>query len=98
MANVYFNGELKGTFGGGGAKLAQTSVSIASSAWSNKTVTVAVPGVTADNVVLITAPESSYSSAVSAGIHATAQGNGTVSFSCKSVPSAAITLDFAIFT
>jgi len=54
--------------------------------WSNKTQTIEVSGVTADNTVLISASPASVEEYGINGIICTAQGAGTLTFTCKFTP------------
>ena len=70
-----------------------TMPTLAVADWSNNTQTVNVTGVTATNVVFVSPAPASAADYASAGIVCTAQGNGTLSFSCTTVPSNAITVN-----
>ena len=68
------------------------SVTIAVADWSNQTCTKSVSGVTASNNIVIAPDPASFLAYGEAQIRATAQGSGTVSFACESVPDAAVTV------
>ena len=70
-----------------------TMPTLAVADWSNNTQTVNVTGVTATNTVFVSPAPASATDYASAGIVCTAQGNGTLSFSCTTVPSNAITVN-----
>lgn len=74
-----------------------TTVTIATSAWSNKSATVSVNGVTASNNIFVTPSASSYIAYANARIRCTAQGNGTLTFACETTPTTAITVNILIF-
>lgn len=57
-----------------------SSVTIASSAWSNKTATVSVSGMTASKNIIVTPAPSTYEDAIACGIYCSAQGSGTLTF------------------
>lgn len=77
----------------GGGSVQVTTVTIAAASWSDKTVTVSVTGVTADNTVQIFLPTKADSNVWnSCGIWCTAQADGTLTFSCDEVPSDPISL------
>lgn len=61
--------------------------------WSSNTQTVNVTGVTATNVVFVSPAPASAADYASAGIICTAQGAGTLTFTCTDVPSNAITVN-----
>ena len=73
-------------------KITWSTITIATSAWdsSKKTATVSVSGVTADNAVDVAPTESAYDAYATAGIRASSQGAGTLTFTCKTVPTVAI--------
>jgi hypothetical protein len=68
-------------------RITWSTITIATSAWSNKTATVSVSGVTADNAVDVAPTESTYDAYTSAGIRATEQNAGTLTFKCEDVPT-----------
>jgi hypothetical protein len=70
----------------GGAVPSQ-AVPASLSGWANKTVTVKVAGVTADNHVIVTPHHDSYVVWAECLIRATAQGNGELTFKCEETPS-----------
>lgn len=77
-----------------------TSVTIPASGWTDYTQTVNVDGVTADSekchVQIAYAPES-YTDYRYSGVRCTAQGEGTVTFTCDIVPTVDITANILIF-
>lgn len=78
-------------------KITWTIITIATSAWSNKTATVSVSGVTANNAVDVAPAESTYDAYTTAGIRASAQGSGTLTFTCKTVPTVAISVNVKVY-
>lgn len=64
--------------------------------WSNNTQTVSVTGVTASNNVIVAPAPASQADYTAAGIICTAQGAGTLTFTCTTVPSSAITVNVLI--
>lgn len=66
------------------------SVTIAVADWSSNTCTKAVTGVTASNNIVVAPSPSSFLAYGEAQIRATAQGNGTVTFTCETVPDTLI--------
>lgn len=81
-------------------KITWSTITIASTAWnsSSKTATVSVSGVTTSNAVDVAPAEASYDAYVSAGIRASAQGSGTLTFKCKTVPTAAISVNIKTYS
>lgn len=82
--------------GGGGVSVTTTTVTIDASDWSNNTCTKSVAGVTASNTVLVTYAPSSKADYVAADIYCSAQGSGTLTFSCTTAPSSSITVNVMI--
>ena len=64
--------------------------------WSNNTQTVTVTGVTATNIVFVSPAPASASDYSSAGINCTAQGTDSLTFTCTTVPTNAITVNVVI--
>lgn len=60
--------------------------------WSSKKQTVSVTGVTASNLVFVSTNDTGN------GVKCTAQGSGTLTFSCDSVPTASVTVSVAILS
>ena len=78
------------------ASKSSITASLTTAGWSNKTQTVSVTGVTASNDVVVSAAPSSVSAYSEAGIVCTAQAAGTLTFTCETVPSSAITVNVLI--
>lgn len=72
-----------------------TTVSIATSAWANKTANVTVSSVLVNSDVLVCPEDASVATVLSCGVKATGNSAGKVTFSCTTVPSAAVS--FKIF-
>lgn len=79
-------------------KIAWSTITIATSAWSNKTATVSVSGVTASNAVDVAPAESTYDAYTTAGIRASAQGSGTLTFKCEDVPTVDVVANVRIYS
>ena len=72
-----------------------TSATIPVESWTDNTCTVSVSGVTATNIIwVMPAPESVNDYSV-AGIVATEQSAGAITFTCKTVPTNTITINVA---
>ena len=78
------------------AKSKGIAVTLTSGGWSSKAQTVAVEGVTADNNVLIAAAPASRTAWNDAEVYCSAQGDGTLTFACSSVPTSDITANVVI--
>ena len=74
-----------------------STVTIAASAWSNKSATVSVNGVTASNNIFVTPSASSYLAYANAQVRCTAQGSGTLTFACETTPTTNISVNVLIF-
>lgn len=78
-------------------KIVWSTITIATSAWSNNTATVSVSGVTSNNAVDVAPAESTYDAYISAGIRASAQGSGKLTFKCKTVPTTSISVNVKVY-
>ena len=72
------------------------SLELAASGWANNALTVSASGVTADCHLIVTPAPSSYDAWCEAGVRATAQGSGTLTFGCTTAPSVALTANVLI--
>lgn len=99
---VVFNttGNISATsFSGSGSNLtgvthhATTTVTLASTGWTSSTYTASVTGVTASNTVIVSPDPASYADYVAAGIYCSAQASGSLTFTCTTTPTSAITVN-----
>lgn len=81
--------------GGGGGSTSATAL-LDEMGWSGNSQTVNVTGVTASNNVIVAAAPASQSDYSACGIICTAQGAGTLTFTCDSVPTTGITVNVLI--
>ena len=72
------------------------AVTLPSSGWTDNAQTVAVAGVTADNNVFVGPAPASREAWNDAEIYCSAQGNGTLTFTCGSAPAEAVTANVVI--
>lgn len=81
-----------------GLKPKRVSVTLPASGWNAnaKTQTVSVAGVTATADCIITAAPDSYMAYAKAGVRCTAQGAGTLTFACETVPTADVAANVLI--
>ena len=81
-----------------GLKPKGVSVTLRASGWNAnaKTQTVSVAGVTATVNLIITAAPDSYMAYAKAGVRCTAQGAGTLTFACETVPTADVAANVLI--
>lgn len=75
---------------------ATATAALNASGWSGKQQTVSVPGVTADNTVLVTPAPGSYVAYGEAVVYCSAQGSGTLTFTCDEVPTVNLTVNVLI--
>lgn len=78
------------------SKHAAETATLTAAGWSNKTQTVTVEGVTASNTILVAPASDSQEVWGKAGIFCTAQAAGSLTFTCKNAPSAAVTANIVI--
>ena len=78
----------------GGASSATGTLAAAS--WSSSSQTINVTGVTASNNVIVAAAPASQADYTAAGVICTAQGAGTLTFTCTSTPSTDLTVNVLI--
>jgi len=83
--------------GGGGVSYATQAVRIPASAWSGTTATVNASAATATNDVIVAPAPESVSAWASAGIYCSAQGDGTLTFTCTTAPTEAVTANVMAF-
>ena len=82
----------------GGIDLSTTTASLGTTGWSNNSKTVNVTGVTSSNTVIISPAPADSDAWAAAGIVCTAQGSGTLTFGCDTVPSTNLTANVLILT
>lgn len=73
-----------------------TTVTLTASGWSNNTQTVSVAGVTANSLVYVTFAPASAAEYVESFIVCTAQGNGTLTFTCATTPTSNISVNVVV--
>lgn len=76
--------------------VASVQVTLSASGWSSNAQTVSVPGVTAASTVIVAPAPQSFEAYNEAECRATAQGAGTITFSCVSTPAGALTVNVMI--
>ena len=64
--------------------------------WSSKSITVNVSWVTASNTVIVSPAPSSINDYATNSVYCSAQGSGTLTFSCNTEPSVDITVNVLI--
>lgn len=72
------------------------TVTLASASWSSQSITVSATGVTASNTVIVSPNPSDYSDYTDAEIYCSAQGSGTLTFTCGTTPSNDIDVNVVI--
>ena len=79
--------------------ISAVTVTISVADWSaTTTCTKSVSGVTASNNVVVTPDPASISDWQSAGVYCSAQGSGTLTFTCSSTPSASLTVNVLVIS
>ena len=108
QARITASGLLKGDGSGGVSAAVKgtdyagpavgVSATLSASGWDAdaKTQTVSVAGVTATANIIITAAPDSYMAYAEAGVRCTAQGAGTLTFACETVPTADVAANVLI--
>lgn len=76
----------------GKASAAVKTATLPVSGWANKQITVSVSGVTASNIVIVTAAPSSHNAYRDSGVYCYSQANGSLTFKASSTPSAALSV------
>lgn len=74
-------------------KLNAVTVTLTVAGWSSNTQTVSASNVTADNIVWVSPAAASFDAYGKAGIRGTAQGAGTLTFTCTKVPTEEISVE-----
>ena len=85
------------THSGYQAQHTTATASLTVNGWSSNSQTANATGVTASNDVIVAPAPSCASDWAAAGIVCTAQGAGTLTFTCETVPTAALTANVVIF-
>lgn len=81
---------------GAQATVVNKTGSLTVAGWNSKKQTISVAGVTASNCVIVAPAPASQEAYVAAGIKCTTQASGKLTFTCQSVPTAALTVNVAI--
>ena len=76
-------------------KFTKQSITLLSGGWSSNTQTVNVQGVTETNLVIVS-PNGNPADYASAGIYCSAQGSGTLTFTCTTVPTSDIVVNIVV--
>lgn len=79
-------------------KKSSTTVTLPTTGWSSKKQTVSATGVTTDNSVIVSPAEGSREAYIDAEVYCSAQGNGTLTFTCKDVPTVSLTVNILVIT
>lgn len=79
-----------------GSSVITRTVTLAANGWSSGAQTVTVSGVTSSNNVIVSSAPSSYQAYISAGIYCSAQGSNSLTFTCMTTPSSALTVNVLI--
>lgn len=82
--------------GSSGATLTVLSTTLTTAGWENNEQTVNVAGITSTMVVLVNPAPASYDEYVINNVRCTAQGTGTLTFTCDFVPANAINVNLIV--
>lgn len=74
-----------------------TTATLTTSGWSSNAQTVSVTGVTTTNTIIIGPAPTSVTAYGESGIYCSAQGSGTLTFTCATAPSSNLTVNVVIF-
>ena len=77
-------------------KIAALAVTLPIAGWSGKTQTVSVAGVTADREVIVRPAPANYIAWQDANVYCSAQGAGSLTFTCEDVPESALTANVLV--
>lgn len=80
----------------GAVVMKTATASLSASGWSSNQQTVSVSGVTASNTVIVTAAPASYEHYNECAVRCSAQGAGTLTFTCTDKPTSALTANVLI--
>ena len=75
---------------------AKATVTLSASGWSSNTQTVSVSGMTSSCAAIATPDYSSIAVCQECEVYAMSQGSGTLTFSCSSAPSTALTFNIVM--
>lgn len=75
---------------------ANKTASLTMAGWSNNQQTVTVQGVTTNSSVIVSPDADSFTAYGEAGIYCSAQATNSLTFTCESVPTAALTVNVLI--
>lgn len=95
-ANITLSASDVGAAASGHTHNKTATATLSASKWSNKSQSVSVSGVTASNTVIVTAAPGSYTKYCESSVYCSAQGSGTLTFTCDTVPTADITANIVI--
>lgn len=82
----------------GKSTVSSVSVSLTVANWSSNSQTVSVTGVTASNNVVVSPAPSSIDNYVASGIKCTAQASNSLTFTCTTTPTSAISVNVLILS
>lgn len=85
--------EIQTSLGGKQGTLTSVTVTLTVAGWGSNQQTVSASNVTASNIVWVSPAPASFTAYGQAGIYASAQGAGTITFTCTKVPAVAISVE-----
>ena len=91
------DGVISAAGSGSGISYNTQTISISASAWSGTTATAASSIVTADNDIIVAPAPASIAAWAAAGIYCSAQADGTLTFTCSTAPTEAVSVNIMAF-
>ena len=92
-----FAGDINTALLGKQPKHSTQVITLTVAGWSNNQQTVSVTGVTANNTVIVSPAPASVPDYGTAGIYCSVQASGTLTFTCSTIPTVAISVNVSIF-
>ena len=82
----------------GAVAMYTTTGTLTASSWANSKQTISVAGVTKDNTVIVTHSPNSFLAYTDAVIRCTAQGDGSLTFTCDAAPASDVNVNILVLT
>lgn len=82
---------------GGGVAPMSTTVVLSASEWTDNSQTVSVDGVTIDGTIIVSPAPNSHSEYANSGVMCTEQQEGSLVFTCDTIPTNDLTVNLLIY-
>ena len=89
-------GDLDALIAGKQPKHRTAAVTLTAAGWADNRQSVPCAGITAGNALIVASAPENYEAYSKAGVYCAAQAQGSLTFTCKSVPTAALTANIMI--